>query len=125
MRHGSYPTDAHRGGAILHFADIYEAIADAVPDAPAISQGSRIVRWSEYDDGAARLASAFADQGLGHESKVGMFMYNSPEYLITQYAAFKERMTPINVNYRYLDDELYYLLDNADIEALVFHPIAR
>ncbi len=121
MRHGSYPTDAHRGGAILHFADIYEAIADAVPDAPAISQGSRIVRWSEYDDGAARLASAFADHGLGHGSKVGMFMYNSPEYLITQYAAFKERMTPINVNYRYLDDELTYLLDNADCEAVVYH----
>ena len=121
MRHGSYPTDAHRGGAILHFADIYEAIADAVPDAPAISQGSRIVRWSEYDDGAARLAAALADHGLGHGSKVGMFMYNSPEYLITQYAAFKERMTPINVNYRYLDDELTYLLDNADCEAVVYH----
>ena len=121
VRHGSYPTDAHRGGAMLHFADIFEAIADAVPDAPAISQGRRVVRWGEYDDGAARLAAALADHGLGHGSKVGMFMYNSPEYLVTQYAAFKERMTPINVNYRYLDDELTYLLDNADCEAVVYH----
>ena len=79
------------------------------------------MRWSEYDDGAARLASALTDHGLGHGSKVGMFMYNSPEYLITQYAAFKERMTPINVNYRYLEDELTYLLDNADCEAVVYH----
>jgi fatty-acyl-CoA synthase len=50
-----------------------------------------------------------------------MFMYNCPEYLVTQYAAFKNRITPVNVNYRYLDDELLYLLDNADCEAVVFH----
>ncbi len=106
---------------MLHFADIFEAIADAVPDAPAISQGRRVVRWGAYDDDAARLAGALADHGLGHGSKVGMFLYNSPEYLVTQYAAFKERMTPINVNYRYLDDELTYLLDNADCEAVVYH----
>jgi fatty-acyl-CoA synthase len=58
---------------------------------------------------------------MGAGSKVGMFMYNCPEYLLTQYAAFKSRVTPVNVNYRYLDDELHYLLDNADCEAVVFH----
>jgi len=106
---------------MLHFADIFEAIADAVPDAPAITQGDHVVRWGEFDDQAARLAAAFAAHELGEGSKIGMFMYNSPEYLVTQYAAFKERITPVNVNYRYLDDELAYLLDNADCEALVFH----
>jgi fatty-acyl-CoA synthase len=106
---------------MLLFADVYEAIADAIPDAPAISQGDRVVRWGEFDDQSARLAADLRRRGLGLDSKVGMFLYNSPEYLVTQYAAFKERVTPVNVNYRYLDDELAYLLDNADCEAIVYH----
>ncbi len=106
---------------MLTFADIFEAHADSFGSAPAIACGDREMTWAEYDDAAARLASAYEASGLGLDSKVGMFMYNCPEYLVTQYAAFKSRVTPVNVNYRYLDDELLYLLDNADCEALVFH----
>lgn len=109
------------GDMMLTFADIFEAHADAMPNAVAISHGKRDIRWSEYDKTASRLASAYAAAGLGPGSKVGMFMYNCPEYLITQYSAFKSRVTPVNVNYRYLEDELWYLLDNADCEAIVFH----
>ena len=58
-------------------------------------------------------------------AKVGMYLYNSPEYCETNFAAIKIRGVPINVNYRYLDNELVYLLDNADVEALVFHTLAR
>ena len=67
------------------------------------------------------MAAALTAAGLGPDSKVGLFLYNSNEYLETQFGAFKMRGVPINVNYRYLDDELAYLLDNADAEALVFH----
>jgi acyl-CoA synthetase (AMP-forming)/AMP-acid ligase II len=104
-----------------HFATIWESIADAVPDHDAIVQGDRRVAWGDYDERAARLAQAFLDAGLTVDSKVGMFMYNCPEYAETQFAALKMRAVPVNVNYRYLDDELHYLLDNADAEALVFH----
>ena len=48
-------------------------------------------------------------------------MYNCNEYIEAQYGAFKIRGVPINVNYRYLDEELWYLLDNSDAEAIVFH----
>jgi fatty-acyl-CoA synthase len=106
---------------MLHFADIFEAHADAMPDATAISYGDRDLSWAQFVETSARLASAYASVGMGLDSKVGMFMYNCPEYLITQLAAFKSRVTPVNVNYRYLDDELWYLLDNADCEAVVFH----
>lgn len=106
---------------MLTFADIFEAHADAFGAAPAIAHGDRELSWSAYDDAAARVASAYGANGMGLGSKVGMYMYNCPEYLIAQYAAFKSRVTPVNVNYRYLDDELLYLLDNADCEALVFH----
>jgi len=106
---------------MLHFADIFEAHADAMPDATAISYGSTDLSWADFEATSARLASAYAAVGMGLDSKVGMFMYNCPEYLMTQLAAFKSRVTPVNVNYRYLDDELWYLLDNADCEAVVFH----
>ncbi|MFM8564223.1 MAG: AMP-binding protein [Acidimicrobiia bacterium] len=106
---------------MLTYPDIFEAHADEFSDAVAIAYGDRELTWSQYENAAARLASALAANGLGPESKVGMFMYNCPEYLVTQFAAFKQRITPVNVNYRYLDDELHYLLENADCEAVVFH----
>lgn len=105
----------------IHAATVWEAISDVVGDAPALSHGNTHRTWREYDDRAARLASAFVGASLGPNSKIGIFLYNSNEYLETQYAAFKMRGVPVNVNYRYLDDELLYLLDNADAEALVFH----
>ncbi len=104
-----------------HFGAIWERIADATPDAPAVVHGTRRVSWRDYDARAARLARAFLDAGLGPHAKVGMYLYNSPEYCETNFAAMKIRAVPINVNYRYLDDELAYLIDNADMEALVFH----
>jgi len=104
-----------------HFATIWESIADAVPERDAIVQGDRRVQWGDYDDRSARLAQVLLDAGLGPDSKVGMFMYNCPEYAETQFAALKIRAVPVNVNYRYLDDELHYLLENADAEAIVFH----
>jgi fatty-acyl-CoA synthase len=104
-----------------HFGAIWEAVADATPDAPAVVQGARRVSWADYETRAARLARALLDAGLGPHSKVGMYLYNSPEYCETNFAAMKIRGVPINVNYRYLDDELAYLIDNADMEALVFH----
>ena len=64
---------------------------------------------------------AFGEAGLGPNSKVGLYLYNGNEYLETQFACMKGRSVAININYRYLDDELLYLLDNSDAEALVFH----
>src|SRR5262249_19476551 len=108
-------------GVHTHFGAIWEAIADAVPDAPAVVQGKRRFDWRTYEQRAARLARAFLEAGLRPPHQVGMYLYNSPEYCETNFAAIKIRGVPINVNYRYLDHELVYLLDNADAEALVFH----
>jgi fatty-acyl-CoA synthase len=105
----------------MHFATLWEAIADEIGDREAVVTGNLRRTWSEYDDRAARLAAAFAEAGLGHDSKIGLYLFNSNEYLETQFAAFKGRHVPVNVNYRYLDDELLYLLENSDAEALVFH----
>jgi len=105
----------------LHYATVWESIADEVGDCDAVVCGDNRRTWSEYEDRAARLASAFAEAGLERDSKVGLYLYNGNEYLESQFACMKGRGVPININYRYLDDELLYLLDNSDAEALVFH----
>ena len=103
------------------FATLWESIADVIGDSPALTHGDLTRTWTEYDDRASRLAQAMVDAGLGADSKVGLYLYNSNEYLEAHYAAFKFRGVPVNVNYRYLDEELWYLLDNSDAEALFFH----
>src|SRR5580698_5146784 len=104
-----------------HYATIWQGIADAIPDATALVQGDVRRSWADFDQRASRLAGALLEAGVGEGAKVGQFLYNSPEFMESYFAALKIRSVPFNVNYRYLDDELLYLLDNADAEALVFH----
>jgi fatty-acyl-CoA synthase len=105
----------------MHYATLWESIADVIGDEPALAHGDLERSWSDFDDRAARVAAAYTAAGLGPDSKIGLYLYNCPEYLEAQYGGFKMRGVPVNVNYRYLDDELWYLLDNADAEAIVFH----
>ena len=104
-----------------HFATIWEALADTVGDQQAVLQHDVRHSWTEHEQRAARLAGFLAEAGVGHDSKVAMYLFNSPEYLETHFAALKLRATPVNVNYRYLDSELAYLLENSDSEAVVYH----
>jgi len=105
----------------MHFATIWESIADVIGDRAAVVCGDTRRTWHDWDERSAGLAETFRCAGLGPNSKVGLYLYNSIEYCETQFAAFKGRGVPININYRYLDDELCYLLENSDSEALVFH----
>ncbi|MBA3281161.1 MAG: AMP-binding protein [Acidimicrobiia bacterium] len=104
-----------------HFATLWESVADVVGEEVAIVQGDLRRTWHDFDDRSSRLAAALSDAGVAPGSKVAEYLYNSPEYLETYFAALKVRAVPVNVNYRYLDDELLYLLDNSDAEVLVFH----
>ena len=105
----------------IDFATAFEVVADALGDHDALIQGDRRVSWRAFDDTAARFAAAVESAGVGHGGKVALYLYNCPEYLLAQYGAYKHRTTPVNVNYRYLDDELAYLIDDSDAEVLVFH----
>jgi len=96
-------------------------VADAIPERTVLVQGDRRVTWGGLDDRAARLAGAFAAAGLTTGSKVASYLYNCNEYTEGVFATFKARAVPVNVNYRYLEDELVYLLENSDAEALLFH----
>lgn len=105
---------------IWHMAAVFEAIAKMVPDQFALNDDGRLRTWRDYEDRAARLASALVAHGIAPDAKVAIFAHNSGEYLEAQFAIFKARAVPINVNYRYVEDELAYLFDNADVEAVFF-----
>ena len=104
-----------------NLANVWEPIAAAIPDRPALIRGERTINYREFDRRANALARRLLDLGLQRQSKVAAYLYNGPEYLETYYAAFKAGLAPVNTNYRYVADELIYLFDNADAEAVVFH----
>ena len=103
------------------FADVWEAVADALPDAQALVHGDRRVTWREFDRRADGVAQALLDGGAQQGDKVAQYLYNCPEYLESLFGIVKAGCAPVNTNYRYTDDELVYLWDNADAVAVVFH----
>ncbi len=104
-----------------NLADVFERIADRIPDALAQQQGERTTTWAEFDRRADGVARALLDAGLVEQDKVAQYLYNAPEYLESVYGCFKAGMATVNTNYRYAADELVYLWDNADVIAVVFH----
>ena len=104
-----------------NYADVWEAVAEGQPDAPALAQGARRLTWAEFDRRADGVAAWLLERGLGHQDKVALYLFNCPEYLEASFAAFKAAFVPVNTNYRYTDDELAYLWSNADAAAVVFH----
>ena len=106
-----------------NYADVWETVADVQPEAVAITQGVRNLSWDEFDHGADGIAQFLLDLGVVQQDKVGVYLYNSPEYLQATFAAMKVGLVPVNTNYRYGDDELIYLWDNADVVAVVFHGV--
>ena len=113
------------GGEPRHFATLWEAIADEIPSAPALTHGGRTIAWGEFEQRAARLAGALRAYGLGPGSVVACYLYNCPEYFETFLAALKIRAVPANVNYRYGGAELRALLENCEADALFFDSALR
>ena len=104
----------------MHFniADLYESVTDVVPDRTALVSGSSRFTFAELDMRANRLAHALADRGLKAGQHLGLYLYNGEEYMIAMLAAFKLRAVPINVNYRYVAEELKYLVHDGDLTML-------
>lgn len=105
----------------FHFANAWHALARALGEAPALRCEGATVSWAAFADRALRLASVFEGAGLGPGAKVGLYLLNCNEYTEAHFGAFSLGACPINVNYRYQADELVYLLENSDAEAVLFH----
>jgi fatty-acyl-CoA synthase len=104
----------------FNLADLFELVADAAPDRVAVVAGDRRLTFRELDERANRVAHYLRDVGVVPGQHVGIYAYNRAEWLETMLGCFKARTVPINVNYRYVVEELRYLFDNADLVALVF-----
>ena len=103
----------------FNLADLFEAAVDAFPDREYLVADGRRLTYAELDARANRLAHHLAAAGIGPGDHVGIYALNSTEWVETAWAVFKLRAVWININYRYVHDELRYLFANADLKALV------
>ncbi len=103
----------------FNLADLFEAAVDAFGDREYLVVGGDRRSYAQMEERANRLAHFLADQGVGPGDHVGIYSLNSVEWVETAWAVFKLRAVWININYRYVKDELRYLFTNADLVALV------
>jgi len=113
---------------------VFETVAATIPEREAIVWGERRFSFAQLRDRARRLASFLHDRGLGahsgrdglagHESAqdhLGLYLHNSNEYVEGMIGSYLARVAPFNVNYRYVEEELQYLLTDAGARAIVYH----
>ncbi|HUW01726.1 MAG TPA: acyl-CoA synthetase [Acidimicrobiales bacterium] len=103
-----------------NIADLFEHAVDVVPDRTGIIVDGEARSYAQLEAAANQVAANLAAAGIGPGDHVGIYGPNSPEWMETMLGSFKVRAVPINVNYRYVTEELTYLFDNADLVALVF-----
>ncbi len=103
----------------LNIADLFEHAVDAAPDNRAVMIGDRVVSYLELETEANKLAHFLASRGVGQGDHVGIYAKNSIEHVVAVLAIVKIRAVNINVNYRYVENELNYLFDNAEMVALI------
>ena len=117
-----------------NLATINEAIAEAIPDREAIVFRDRRFSYADFTRRSRRFANLLIERGLGCHTErnaldpwrsgqdhLGIYLYNGNEFLEGMLGAYKARVAPFNVNYRYVDEELVYLLNNAKTRALLYH----
>lgn len=103
----------------LNIADLFEHAVDAAPDNPAVKVGDRVATYADLERDSNRLAHYLQAQGVKPGDHVAIYAKNSVEHVVAVLAIVKIRAVNINVNYRYVEGELNYLFDNADVVALI------
>ncbi|MGW3408811.1 acyl-CoA synthetase [Streptomyces sp. NPDC000888] len=110
-----------------NLADLFESVVDVVPDREALvyidhpgTGAERRLTYAQLDAAVNRIAHHLIDSGIRPGEHLGLHLYNGIEYLQTVLACLKARIVPVNVNYRYVEEELVYLYQDADLVALVF-----
>ena len=104
----------------FNLADMFERVVDAVPDREVLVTPTCRLTFRELDARANQLAHHLSAAGIGTGDHVGLQLMNGSEYLEAMLAAFKLRAVPVNINYRFVETELAYLYENADLVALLY-----
>jgi 3-oxocholest-4-en-26-oate---CoA ligase len=105
----------------FNLADVWEAVCDRVADREALVCDGRRLTYAQLEERANRLAHWLLDHGVEPGQHVGVHLQNGTEYVEAMLAAYKVRAVPVNVNFRYVEDELRYLFDNADLVGVIHH----
>ena len=103
----------------FNLADLWEAVADAVPDRDALVHGDERWTYAELEARANRAASAFRGAGVKPGDHVGLHLFNGPAYVEAMIGLVKLRAVPININFRFVGKEIAYMITNADLVAVV------
>ena len=119
---------------MFNLAFLHEAIAERLPERECLVFGERRYRWRDTTERTRRLAALLRSRGLGcrrersglepwesGQDAIALYLYNGNEYLEGMLGAFKARAMPVNVNYRYVDRELVYLLRDCGARAVIYH----
>jgi 3-oxocholest-4-en-26-oate---CoA ligase len=109
----------------LHYATVWEAFADHIPDAPALRHGALVRSWAEFEARSARLAGTLHEHDIGRGDSVACYLYNCAEYFELFFGPLKLRAVPCNINYRYGSNELLALLENSEAKVLFFDAALR
>jgi 3-oxocholest-4-en-26-oate---CoA ligase len=104
----------------LNFADLFEHAVDAFAERTAVACGDRQVTYRELEERSNRLAHHLAGLGVGPGDHVGLYARNSIEAIETLIASCKLRAAAVNINYRYVENELQYMFADSDLTALVY-----
>ena len=105
----------------FNFGDMIEAVEAAIPaDRIALAHGEQVVSWGELARRSNALARALIERGLAPGERFAFYAYNSADYLIALMACWKARGAHVNVNYRYVADELAYILADSDATVLIY-----
>lgn len=104
----------------FNVADLIERVAGNIPDREAVICGEQRATYRHFDEKSGQFARYLLSVGLGRGDHVAIYAYNSIEWIEAMLGCYKIGAVPINVNYRYVDDELLYLLNDADIKAIVY-----
>ena len=97
---------------------VTEGIID--PNRPALIHGATVRTWGELTRRTDALAAAFVQAGIPPGAKVAHYMRNRTEYMETSVACWKAGLTHVNINYRYTENELFYIFDNSDAAVIVY-----
>ncbi|MCH5645197.1 AMP-binding protein [Gordonia sp. ABSL49_1] len=103
----------------FNLADVFETVADSVPERIALSYQGRQISYAELDGLANQVAHLFSDAGIGAFDNVALFLKNSVEHVTSLLGLLKVRAVPVNINYRYTNTELQYIFDNSDSRAII------
>ncbi|HEX4161454.1 MAG TPA: acyl-CoA synthetase, partial [Acidimicrobiales bacterium] len=118
----------------FNLAKAFDTLVESLAERDCIVWRDRRLTYRQVQERSRRLASYLHGRGLtvhqerselrGWESgqdHVALALYNGNEYLEGMLGCYGARVAPFNVNYRYVGEELRYLLDDARPRALVLH----